>query len=176
MKKLESTRIHLLEPTVYWERKLNINYNTEFIRYKKLCAKLTKKEVRKLDGFYYTTYSEWKNQINNTINRLNHSELYEYIHFLNCLSRKSNTIVNITSQFIFPFAISLLGPFFLQIINGFAKTYNIAVFITAIVILFLFFRSIRKLISDSKDDSLRCSFYADIMYLAQSQYEPSKDF
>lgn len=176
MKKKNSTGIQLLDPTAYWERKLNMNYDTEFIRYKKLCAKLTKKEVQKLDGLYYITYNDWKDQMVNTINLLDYSELYEYIHFLNSLSRKSDTITKITFQFIFPFAISLLGPFFLQLINESVKTYNIAVIITAIVILFCFYRSIRKLILDSKDDSLRCSFYADIMYLAKRQYETFKDF
>ncbi len=48
----------ILKPIDYWERKLDINFETEFLRYKKLCTKLSKKEEQKLNGAYYITYSD----------------------------------------------------------------------------------------------------------------------
>lgn len=81
MKQKKSTGV-LLDPLDYWERKLCINYESEYVRYKKLCMKLNKKEIRKLDGAYYITYSDWEKRMTDAIQHLDSAELYEYIHFI----------------------------------------------------------------------------------------------
>ena len=65
----------LLSPDEYWEKRLKINLQTEYIRYKKLCGKITKKEYRLLDGYYFITYCDWESYIKKIISDLDSNEL-----------------------------------------------------------------------------------------------------
>lgn len=174
MKKRKSSGM-LLEPVDYWEKKLGINYKTEFVRYKKLCTKLTRKEVRRLDGVFYITYSDWEKKMVDTIKLLDRSELYEYIHFLNNLSRKSDNVINLTSGFLFPFLIGFLSPLLLELLRETYDIRNILVFIAVFILMGYFCQFIIKFFLDCGDDPMRRSFYTDIMYLAERQYKANKD-
>lgn len=172
MKKVNSTGIQLLEPTVYWERKLNINYNTEFIRYKKLCTrKLRKKESRKLDGIYYITYTAWEQKMIATISPLDESELCEYIHFLNGHNNNSKIFIDLSSVFLIPFLLSFLCPCLLNFLdtflnpNGFSSS---AVWIGAII---GGFYSFSGSMFDVKDDFLRRYFYNDLIHIVENHYK-----
>ena len=172
MKKLESTGIQLLAPTVYWEKKLNINYDTEFIRYKKLCSrKLRKKQSRKLDGFYYITYSAWEQKMIATISPLDKSELYEYIHFLNGHTNNSKIFINLSTAFLIPFLLSFFCPCLLNFLDALSVISGVsssAVWIGASIGGFCsFFGSML----DAKDDFLHRYFYTDLMQIAENHYK-----
>lgn len=168
MKKIKSTDM-LLEPIDYWENKLSINYKTEYIRYKKLCAKLNKKEVYKLDGIYYMTYSDWENHMTDKIKHLDYHELYEYVHFLNNLSRHSNTTINLTQVILLPLSISFLSLFILDPIRQLLLSPTWSGCIVAFISFVYLFIIIKYLATTSKDDALQCSFYSDLMILAKQQ-------
>ena len=172
MRKLESTRIHLLEPTVYWEKKLNINYDTEFIRYKKLCIrKLRKKESRKLDGIYYITYTDWEQKMIATISPLDKSELYEYIHFLNGHTSNSKIFINLSSAFLIPFLLSFFCPYLINFIESFFASNSVSSFAVWIGAILGGFYGFYKSILDAKDDYLHRNFYADLTHIAENYYK-----
>lgn len=172
MKKRKYTGIQILDSVAYWERKLNINFDTEFIRYKKLCGeKLTKKESRKLDGVYYITYSDWEQKMIANIAPVNNYELNEYIHFLNNCSRRCNNNINSNHAFIFPLIISILGPYLLHYMMDFYNARTLSSFVVFFGIVFITLYLFRPLFFVSEDDLLRISFYTDIMYLAKKQYD-----
>lgn len=172
MKKGKSTGIQLLEPTVYWERKLDINFETEFFRYKNLCIKkLKKKERRKLDGAYYNTYSDWEQKMIAAISLLNESEIYEYIHFLYGRTKNSNFIIQISSSFLFP----IITSFVCSLVFKFSDALtSVTTFLSFLIIVIFFLGVIIKLcssITEYKNDSLYYSFYTDLARIAENQYK-----
>ncbi len=186
MKKRKSADI-LMAPTDYWEHKLDIKYKTEFIRYKKLCAKPSKKELFQLDGYYYITYRDWEAHISSLIENLDCSELQEYIRFLNNQARHSNTTISLTQTILVPLILGLLNTLmsttFTSANYSGLVTKPIYAIISVIVLWVIFwificayfYLMMKKLIITSKDDSLNCSFYADMKEIAEARLEHIKD-
>lgn len=172
MKKKNSTEIQLLNPTVYWERKLNTNYETEFIRYKKLCTrKLGKKERRRLDGHYYITYSDWEQAMVAAISSLNESELYEYIHFLYGRTKNSNFIIYISSSVLFPITTSFVCTLVFKFSDAMTDIKNIISFFILLIVFVIMMIKLCKPIIESRDDSLHYSFYTDLAHIAENRYK-----
>lgn len=187
MKKKKSDQI-LLDPIDYWEKKLNINYNTEFLRYKKLCVKTTKKEERKFDGHYYISYDDWNEHIIDTIKNLDHIELQHYIRFLNGRLICKKTDINLVHIILIPCAISLLGlmlsTFFddmLSLTQSSDKMANdVFPFFTTVAIFFVlvyafFIIVMKKLIRSTQKASLDFSFYSDMKEIVEKQLESIKN-
>ena len=163
MKKKKSTEV-LLSPVQYWEMKLNINFETEFIRYKNLCAKLSKKEMRKLDGTYYITYSGWEQKIIAMINTLDKNELYELIHFLAGSASQSN-ITNKVYTYLFPFLVSFLLPYTYNFLNAlYGSNYLMLVLICCFI---GGLKCFWMIVVDTKDVLFRSEFYKDIAHIAE---------
>lgn len=172
MKKKKSAEIQILDPTVYWERKLGINFETEFIRYKRLCErKLSKKEKQKLDGRFYLTYGEWKQNIITTLTTLNKSELSEYIHYLYGRINHYDVIINLYSSMLFPIVVGLLCPcismLISEMINIQAETYRIIVWLAIIVLALCPSGYFTKIIIESKDVSTYHSMYSDLANISE---------
>lgn len=162
----------LLDPLNYWQMKLNINFETEFIRYKKLYKKLAKKEIRKLDGAYYITYSDWKCRIITIYNMLEPSELYEFKHYLTGCANTSNFVDRITIATFFPFLLSFLLPLMNNFLNTiYGSNYKYLVLISQ---LFLGIYYMRFLIVDSKDCMLRSNFYNDMIHILETYNNSSE--
>lgn len=167
MKKKKSTEV-LLSPVQYWEMKLNINFETEFIRYKYLCVKLNKKEMRKLDGAYYITYTEWEQKMMDTISVLDKNELYELIHFLSG-SASQSSITNKVYTYLFPFLVSFLLPYTYNFLNAlYGSNYLIFILICCFI---GGFKCFWMLVVDTKDVLFRSEFYKDIANITKRQYD-----
>lgn len=172
MKKGKSTDIQILNPINYWESKLNINFETEFIRYKSLCTKLTKKERRKLDGAYYITYSDWNHKIITFITMLDQSELDEFKHYLTGCANRSNIFNTITFGTLFPFLVSFLLPY----VNNFMSTLfgpkfsGLILFCSFVCGLYCFY----DFIVDAKNGLLWGNFYNDIIYIIENFQKSSE--
>lgn len=164
----------ILKPIDYWEQKLDINFETEFLRYKKLCTKLSKKEEQKLNGAYYITYSDWEQRMLNVLSSLDSFELYEYIHFLNRLSNNRNIAVNLTSVYIYPLVMAFVCPYLIMLLEeSMAMKSGIAYIITSAIFFFCVYKVIKEL-NELKNDSFCCSFYADIKHIADNYYNDTK--
>ncbi len=172
MKKGKSTDIRILEPAVYWERKLNINYETEFVRYKKLCTrKIRKREIRKLDGLYYLTYSDWEQKMIATLSSLSESETYEYIHFLYGRAKNSNFIVYLTSGFLFPIMTSFICALIFEFSDVLTSINSFLSFLIIVIWLIWIVYKLRKIIFEYRDDSLHGSFYTDLAHIVENHYK-----
>lgn len=176
MKKGKSTEVQLLEPTVYWERKLGINFETEFICYKRLCErKLSKKEIRKLDEINYLTYGEWEQKMTATLITLKKSELYEYIHFLYGRINHYDVVISLYSSMLFPILVGFFCPYILMLIDQLANiptaVYLIIALIILVVVIGWLFKDFYKLIIESKDVSSYRSLYADLAHIAEKHYK-----
>lgn len=176
MKKVQSTDIQILMPTVYWERKLRINYETEFIHYKVLCErKLTKNEIHKLDGQIYLTYGEWEQNMTTALITLNKSELSEYIHFLYGCINYYDVAVNLNSSISLPILVSILFPYLLMLISEIVNIHTvislIAASVVVVVIMVLLFKKLNKLIIKFKYDLLYRYFYTDLAHIAENHYK-----
>lgn len=171
MKKRKPSGV-LLDPVDYWEMKLNINFETEFIRYKKLCTKLTKKEMRKLDGTYYITYSDWKHRIIAVINMLEQSELSEFKHYLTGCANRSNIFNRIALGSLLPFLVSFLLPYtnnFLNALYGpnFSLFILISCFVGGVICFYDF-------IVDTRNSLLWNDFYNDIIHIIENHKKSSE--
>ena len=172
MKKGNSTGIQLLEPAVYWERKLNINYKIEFIRYKKLCMKkLGIRERRKLNGTCYNTYTAWEKRMLSTISSLNKSELYEYIHFLKGRTVNRNIILTLTSGYAVPFLVGLICPYIFEFLSKSIDTKDGKLFLGVIFLYLFILYHFLKMLWSALDDSLDSSFYNDLMHIVENYYK-----
>lgn len=173
MKNKKSTEI-LLDPSVYWEKKLNINFETEYIRYKKLCTNLTKKEERKLDGIYYITYTEWEQKMIAAVAQLNQLELYEYIHFLLGRTKHKSFINLLDSNLLFPVIISLYCPFFFDTFNALFVSNKVRLFLFMFIEILIIFNVLRFLVTESKNDFFIHSFYTDLVHIAKKYKKSTK--
>lgn len=172
MKKGKSTEIQILEPAVYWERKLNISFSTEFIRYKKLCMKkLRKREKHKLNGIHYITYTAWEQKMLSSISSLNESELYEFIHFLNGRIKNRNTILTLTSGYIVPFVVGLFCPYVVTLLTDSINNKDSKMLIAVIFLFFFILYNFVKILWDALNDFLDSSFYNDFVHIAENHYK-----
>lgn len=168
----------LLSAGQYWEKKLSIKFETEYIRYKKLCCNLTKQERLQLDGYYFTTYNDWKNYIYKIHDNFDKLELDEYRRFLVSKSRLNNFSNNLNYYFLVPLITSFFIPllfnqFFDYILKGRENTSNIFMYIFYIIIMFIiviqiFKHFILKLIETTHDSEIRKSFYMAIQFVEKS--------
>ncbi len=172
MKRRKSTVIQILEPAVYWERKLDVNFDTEFIRYKKLCMKkLRKKEKRKLNGIHYITYTAWEQKMLAIISSLNEFELYEYIHFLNGRTKNRNIIFTLTSGYTVPFVVGLFCPYIVTLLTDSILTKDSKMYIAAFFLFFYILYKFLNILLEALDDSLNSSFYNDLKNIVENHYK-----
>lgn len=127
-----------------------------------------------MNGYYYITYTAWEQKMLATIASLDESELYEYIHFLNGRTNNRNILLGLTSGYIVPFLIGLFCPYVTEFLTESIKTQNGSMFISIIgLILYLIYRFV-KMLRETLNDSLDCSFYSDLMHITENRYEDIK--
>ena len=160
----------------FWERKLNIKYDTEIEYYKKFCGGSYKYEILFNDSDYYNnlediTYENWKNHILKTIENLTFKELEEYLRFINQQCRNKETKLISFQSLLTPYAIGLIGggiisPIFSIILDGNGYFFFIAVlFILYLIYLFKYFCSTHETSSNIK------YFYQDIKEIVEERIE-----
>lgn len=175
MKKRKTTEIKIFEPMAYWEKKLMIDYEIEFICHKKLCIKkLTRKEKHMIHNTDYITYSKWEQHVTSIITILDESELYEHIHFLRMAANNHHVEFNLSSTFLSPFFISIfMGPYILELVERLINGEGSSTISTTTIIGFFvgIFISFRKWFSRLEDDSLYYSFYTDLAHIAEKRYK-----
>lgn len=166
----------------FWEQKLSFEFKIEQLRYKKLCEKLTKKEAKELDKtYYFYTYKDWEQHINNSIKVLNEAELIEYKHFLISKSRNVTFGNNMHYNFSLPFVSAVLASvlvnqlFNLIVYNG-DNTQSVFIYLISIVIMFfciLFFMKylLEKIIIDVQDSESMKNFYEDMIEIVNAHIE-----
>lgn len=159
----------------FWERKLNIKYDTEIEYYKKFCG-LQHKYTLLTDSNFYAksediTYSNWKKHILKIIEKLSINELKEYLRFLNQQCRNKETKLISFQSLLTPYAIGLIGggiisPIFSIILDGNGYFFFIAVlFILYLIYLFKYFCSTHETSSNIK------YFYQDIKEIVEERIE-----
>lgn len=174
MKAKNTTRILL--PKDYWQSKLSFNFKSEYIRYKKIFCKLTRKEKKMLCKNYDVTYRSWHSHIYNILCNLNTSELMEYRRFLNSRLKLNAVSDGLTKNYILPFssaiAVSILfTPTFNYILqndlipNSLSESLiyllSLVLFMT-IMLIFFYFITIR-LAKSVQDTELEKQFYIDMI-------------
>lgn len=159
-----------------WRQKLDMDYKTEFARYRFLCGHLPHKDYKLLGNTYYTTYSEWEYHIKTMLNKLTQEEAINFYHYLeNCIRSNSLTSQTITTLF-FPFILSLYLPVLTeQLIEIISVDKNITSpfrgLIIALVVLITFVIILAvKLLPDIKSDALKKHFYTDIQAIIKKKY------
>lgn len=76
-------QIKIIPAAEYWNKKLDMDYPTEFARYKYLCGYLSPKKLNALKAETFITYHDWKAYIEQKLEKLTTKELTEYYYFLN---------------------------------------------------------------------------------------------
>ena len=94
-------------PRDYWQKKLNINFTDESLRYFKLCRKLSKSETRKFKGTSFKTFNDWNEYITKIIENLDILELKEFSKYLNYETRTNFSIGKTMSNFFWPFIVAV---------------------------------------------------------------------
>lgn len=174
-------QIKVLPATEYWNKKLNMDFPTEFTRYKYLCGYLHPRKVKSIKSEVFITYHDWKSYIEQKLEKLNTEELTEFYFFLNSKVRTRTITKGITTNFIFPFAISFYIPHFVnELLSYTEKTatfidfeanpaYRIAIFLIYIVILTMIIGS--HILRDLNDEELNQHYYEDLKYIVQNKIE-----
>lgn len=85
----------------YWEEQLNIDYNSEYKHYQKLCVYKKNKEV--------ISYNSWKEKIKKQIQNLNLHGLNEYSRYLEQKKRTYENEYALTQTLLVPFMIFFIG-------------------------------------------------------------------
>lgn len=66
----------------FWQEKINLNFENEFYRYKRLNDDLGMFEYKKTNGYCYNTYEEQKQEIENKFKNLTMGESGEFRKYL----------------------------------------------------------------------------------------------
>lgn len=114
----KKSKIKNLEPQKYWERKLNISFKTEFLRYKKIFKKLSPLEQVYVNEPTFNLYQDWEKYIEGKLIPLTLQELFELKKFLNSLQLDNyNTNASVQSYwgpFCIAYIIAVFPPFFFE--------------------------------------------------------------
>lgn len=162
--KKQTTHDNILSPDTYWEMKLDIDFEKEFARYRKLCGSFDEHEKKLLDGIYYITYFDWQFQIKTYLKKLDSDELIEFYHFLKGRRRAIKISNELTSTTLTPYFLAFAVPLF---VNNFADYFITNVTLRAILNIITplipFYLLTIDAIRSSKKDLQKQFFYKDIM-------------
>lgn len=160
----------LIDPTEYWESKLDMNHSTEKVRYKKLCGyKLSKSDKKLLSKPYFTTYTVWRNYMENKLSVLDPDELFEYSKYINMQIEYENVFNGIFSNFMLPFIVSIFAPFIAGTLSQYIIDSDkdsvtilvslLVIFIACMFALYYIIKMIVETVNKNKSDNL---FYKDL--------------
>jgi hypothetical protein len=163
----------------FWERKLNIKYNTEIEYYKKFCGGSYKYEILIKDSNLYNkseniTYYNWKRHILMTIENLSIEELREYSRYLNQQYRNYDTRFTLSQTVFAPlilyFVTICLSPL-ANNLNTFNKVDNLVIYLVFLGgTTTLFINLLIKLLSHKNEQVYKC-FYHDIKEIVDEKIE-----
>lgn len=96
----------------YWEKKLNLKYKEEIVRYKMLCNdKISRRDIKKYNIYpVYRTFGDWEKYIKEKVSKLSNEELREYQKYINLKRTNENSISGMLNNFFVPFLIAVIGP------------------------------------------------------------------
>jgi hypothetical protein len=126
-------KIEKMSYSLYWERVLGYNYNTEFAIYNYLCdRKIKRKELKNLPANKrFNTYSEWENYVKSQYCNAPVSELKEFIRYLNYENRINGNRKILNSNILTPMMVTILSvwvmPFIFEINKNYDRINNLGV-------------------------------------------------
>lgn len=174
-------QIKILPAAEYWNKKLDMDYPTEFARYKYLCGYPAPKKLKSLKTETFITYHDWKAYIEQKLEKLTTEELTEYYYFLNSKVRAGSMTKSITTNFILPFTLSFYIPHVItELLNYTEKTstfidfeaypgYRLAILLIYIVILTIIISL--HILRDLRDDELTRHYYEDLKYIVKTKLD-----
>ena len=115
----------------FWEKKLSVNYDVEYERYKKLCGLPYNKKT--VDKNYpdeqeqdLLIYDVWYKSVIKSINRLTYDEKQEYFRYLEQKTRENEDRFTLAQTILAPFMFFFVS-FMLSMLNDFmGEVYGVA--------------------------------------------------
>ena len=172
-------QIRILLAVEHWSKTLDMDYSTEFTRYKYLCGYRSRKKLKLPDTEIFITHNDWQKYIEQKLEVLNQNELIEFYYFLNGQVRNSSITRGITLSFLIPFLLSFYMPSIINELLNYAE--QTATFIdfeahpeVRLIMLFTYIVALvtiggTLIIRDIKDDSLKQHYYEDLKYIVKAK-------